>query len=250
MKKDYLTIEWKACEESYAKEYSHSMIDTAESFYGLFQQCRLRALLRESKGSVLDVGCADAPLIHWLAASGHFVVGVDVIVPSGMPKLKSQNCNFICCVAEYLPFRNNSFDTVVLGEIIEHVVDPRRVFAEACRVSNYKILLTTPNTVSNPLAKCSPDHLRAFSYKTLFNFIKGFYVNIRLVKQPTLLPLPSLVQKVIYAWAKERYVLHKQSFRRDTLVLRIMTEILKFLEEMSRFFPVLSATLIVECRKV
>ncbi len=250
MKNDYLTIEWKARKERYAKGYSHYTIDSAESFYGLFQQRRLRALLRESRGSVLDVGCADSPLIHWLTVSGHLVVGVDVIVPSRIPNMKSQRCNFICCVAEYLPFRKNSFDTIVMGEIIEHVVDPNRVFEEAWRVSNDKILLTTPNIISNPLAKYSPDHLRAFSYKTLFNFIRGFHANARLVKQPILPPLPSLIQKVIYAWARKRYVPLRQSFRTGTLVLGITNGIVKLLEEMSRFFPMLSATLIIECRKV
>lgn len=47
--------------------------------------------------------------------------------------------------AHRLPFRDESFDTVVLGDILEHVVDDYRVLAEALRVACQQVIATTPD---------------------------------------------------------------------------------------------------------
>jgi len=172
-------------EEMYSENYDHSTIDVAESFYGILQQLRISALLKESEGSVLDVGCADFPLLSWFAETRKsLVVGVDVVIPPKILEAKSQRCNFVNGVAEYLPFRRNSFDTVVMGEVIEHIIDLQKVIAEACRFSRFKIFLSTPNRISNPLAKFSPDHLRSFSHGTLSNFLGGLHLSMKSMKQP------------------------------------------------------------------
>ncbi|MCS7117636.1 MAG: glycosyltransferase [Thaumarchaeota archaeon] len=43
------------------------------------------------------------------------------------------------------PFDNDSFDVVVLGEILEHVERPNFVVKEATRVAKYMVLITVPN---------------------------------------------------------------------------------------------------------
>ena len=47
--------------------------------------------------------------------------------------------------AEDLPFEDDTFDTVCLGEILEHVFDPRQVLAEAARVARLAIAGSTPH---------------------------------------------------------------------------------------------------------
>ena len=250
MKDVNLTIEWKKREEMYSKNYNHSTIDVAGTFYGILQQLRMLALLKESKGSVLDVGCADSPLLTWFAETRNsLVVGVDVVIPPKIPEAKWQRCNFVSGVAEYLPFRTNSFDTVVMGEVIEHVIDLQKVFAEACRVSRFKILLSTPNRISNPLAKFSPDHLRSFSYGTLSDFLSSLHLSMKFVKQPIFPPLPPFVHRFFYVWARERYVVRGKRPREGTLKSQIIRAILRSLEEMSRIFPSLSTTFVVSLEK-
>ena len=52
--------------------------------------------------------------------------------------------NFVQANAESLPFKDNSFDTAVLAEVLEHVEDPVKAMKEAKRVAS-KIIITVPN---------------------------------------------------------------------------------------------------------
>ena len=52
--------------------------------------------------------------------------------------------NFVQANAESLPFEDNSFDTAVLAEILEHVEDPVKAMKEAKRVAS-KVIITVPN---------------------------------------------------------------------------------------------------------
>jgi len=46
--------------------------------------------------------------------------------------------------AENLPYEDNSFDTVILSDVIEHINDWMKALNEALRVSNNKIIITVP----------------------------------------------------------------------------------------------------------
>src|SRR6185295_15793769 len=93
------------------------------------------ALLRERR--------AEFPGVHWVVAGAH-----------------------------PLPFRDESFDAVFAGELIEHLVDPREGLAEFGRVlrGGGVLILTTPNRrrlaniVDGSERPYSPDHLSEISY--------------------------------------------------------------------------------------
>lgn len=46
--------------------------------------------------------------------------------------------------AENLPYKNNSFDTVILSDVIEHIKDWKKAVDESIRVSRKKVLITVP----------------------------------------------------------------------------------------------------------
>jgi ubiquinone/menaquinone biosynthesis C-methylase UbiE len=54
----------------------------------------------------------------------------------------------IQCSAYKLPFRNLSFDTIVLGEVLEHLGMPLAALKEAGRVARERIVVTVPNSYS------------------------------------------------------------------------------------------------------
>lgn len=99
-------------------------------------------------GRILEVGCAEGAIIGELEPKGHFLVGVDI----SLDRLKAGEppTIYVNGLAEELPFRDKSFDTVLLPEIVEHVPDPSRVIAEGIRVARRDLIFTVPVDFYDP----------------------------------------------------------------------------------------------------
>ncbi len=83
------------------------------------------------------------------------IEGVDISADAieHAKRLNLPNCNFQSYDGVTLPFPDNSFDAVMMIEVIEHVVDKERLFREIHRVLKPagKLLVTTPNPECWPL---------------------------------------------------------------------------------------------------
>lgn len=89
---------------------------------------------------MLDVGFAQAPNEYL-----YFPVGLDVqhvACPGSYSAVAVANLN-----KDAFPFRSRSFDTVILGDVIEHVENPSFVLREAHRVLKVggRLLVSTPH---------------------------------------------------------------------------------------------------------
>src|SRR5215467_14244161 len=116
-------------------------------------------LVREKIGNVagqriLEIACGRGGFSRELSACGASVTGCDFSLAAlrvGTEKLKAsgdgKTCAFVQGDAQVLPFANESFDTIVSCETIEHVPDVRSAVREMWRVAKPggKLLLTTPN---------------------------------------------------------------------------------------------------------
>ncbi len=102
--------------------------------------------------SVLDVGCGDGFLLKKLLEKNKDVkvLGLD-ISPIALEKAKE---NGIECklfdITERLPFENNSFESVLLLDVLEHMFQPKPVLKEAVRVASKYVYISVPNFVSFP----------------------------------------------------------------------------------------------------
>src|SRR5918996_4026813 len=104
---------------------------------------RINWLTSHARGHVLDVGCSQGIASLLAARAGHHVVGVDVELDrvayalddraAEEPEI-AQRVNFLGASAAALPFADDSFDTVLLGEILEHLDKPEAVLEETARV--------------------------------------------------------------------------------------------------------------------
>jgi len=99
--------------------------------------------------NVLDIGCGSGYLLDLLAKSlpSSSLSGVDVYANSSTKKgWKYKKAD----ITDGLPFANNEFDCIILGEVIEHVPNPDFLLREIRRVLKKKgtLIISTPNLVS------------------------------------------------------------------------------------------------------
>ena len=130
--------------------------------------------------SVLDVGSSDNNLKNYITDEVNYV-SVDI---TGDPTFK------IDLEKEKLSkFEDNSFDTVVCTEVLEHLDNLHEVFDDLCRVSNKFVIISLPNNwltfkfllLKNtgstkfyglPLEKPLDRHKWFFNYEEALNFVK------------------------------------------------------------------------------
>lgn len=104
---------------------------------------------------VLDVGCSQGIASILLAREGFTVTGIDVEeaaihfagkLLAGEPESVQKAVTFLRTDGAAMPFGDASFDSVLMGEVIEHLVHPERVLAEITRVlkPGGRLVLTTP----------------------------------------------------------------------------------------------------------
>lgn len=120
---------------------------------------------------VLDVGCNSGYIGKALHQKDCDVFGVD-INPQLVLRAKSRGIRAVEAWAEKLPFPNESFDVIILGYLLEHVLDPCIVLSEAKRVLKKNGLLvgSVPTEYGDWGQHNVPvhsEHLRFFTQKAL-----------------------------------------------------------------------------------
>jgi len=102
-------------------------------------------------GSVLDLGCGDGMLLDSLKLRGNNAEGVD-ISPEAIKKckVKGHKVELFDFSDSKLPHADNSFDYVVMLDVLEHLYNPDSLLTEAKRVSRRFMVLSVPNFSSLP----------------------------------------------------------------------------------------------------
>lgn len=102
--------------------------------------------------SVIDIGCGDGFLLKKLLEKNKNIkaLGVD-ISPVAVEKAKENGveCRLLD-ITERLPFEDNSFESVILLDVLEHMLQPEPVLREAVRVAGEYVYISVPNFVSLP----------------------------------------------------------------------------------------------------
>lgn len=107
---------------------------------------------KAKKLKILDLGCGDGKICMMFKEMGFKVYGVD-ISKKNIKRINELGVQGeISNLEDRLPFKNNFFDYVFAGEIIEHVVDTKFFLEEVNRVIKKKgrFLVTTPNLAHLP----------------------------------------------------------------------------------------------------
>ncbi len=128
----------------------------------------LKRDLKDCK-SVLDIGCGkDSPIQY--CKSIEYSVGVEAFKPSlETSKLRNIHSEYINENVLNVDFKEDSFDAVIMVEIIEHLDknDALNLIEKASKWAKKKIIITTPNGFLPQLE---------YDSNPLQNHICGFYV--------------------------------------------------------------------------
>lgn len=176
-----------ATTEAYARHYNERVPTVEEEFdiWGEYHQHRhemrydlvgdavRRAL--PSGGSVLDVGCGSALVADRILGADAHYVGIEFgghQMTYGAKRLRdldtALDASFVQGDALKLPYRDASFDVVVMSEVIEHLLQPELAVWEVARVlrPGGVFVMTTNNASEVPLR--SPlSHLFAWLEKAI-----------------------------------------------------------------------------------
>jgi len=103
-------------------------------------------MIKTSKGSALDIGCADGSYSRELARRGFDVNGFD-INSIEMDKKNKLKIKYSIDDAKNMSFKNNTFDLAICIDIIEHIDDDEKVISEISRVlkTGGQVIISIPN---------------------------------------------------------------------------------------------------------
>ena len=164
-----------------------------ELFYGKIFDERAQSVARERihwicsqvEGSfVLDIGCSQGIVSILLGREGFVCTGIDIekkAINYALKELKKeeeftrQRVKFILGDATQLEFEDNVFDTVILGEIIEHFTHPEKILHEAKRVlkEGGKVIITVPFGLNS-----HPDHKKTYFPISFLETVRPFFKTV------------------------------------------------------------------------
>jgi SAM-dependent methyltransferase len=138
-------------------------------------------LLRLAGESILMVGCGSGRYLRLCASCGRKALGADILADRAAEAAAFSGAGTVVADAAALPFREKSFDTVTLLDVIEHVPDDAAALAEAVRVARRNILLAAPARDDLPdyssgvtfRPYLDPTHLRHYTRESLEALLKS-----------------------------------------------------------------------------
>ena len=142
---------------------------------------RIHWLVGQATGDVLDIGCSQGIASILCARRGLTVVGIDIQADrveyalaerDGEPEDVRDRLDFRLADGNALDFSDASFDTVIMGEIVEHSEDASPLLAEAARVLRPagRLVLTTPFGLSR-----HHDHYATFYVDSLVRLLAPYF---------------------------------------------------------------------------
>lgn len=125
------------------------------------------AVAHKATGRLLDVGCGNKPYRDLFPHVSEYV-GMDrsaAAVDDHRPDAAGRRAHYdVEGLADDMPFPAGRFESILCTQVIEHLPDPRRFFAEAARVAAPGAVLILTAPLVNPLHEVPYDYYRYTSY--------------------------------------------------------------------------------------
>lgn len=120
--------------------------------HGRIIQKLIKRFLDINSRLTLDLGCGEGIYCLELSKRNGRIVGIDYAVEAIMHAkdraMQAGVCpDLVVADAQELPFKDNCFEQLICLDVLEHIVDPDKVFREIKRVTfnEAKIIISVPN---------------------------------------------------------------------------------------------------------
>lgn len=129
----------------------------AEPEFGLRQEEYIK--MAGHGDAIIELGCGMSPFLDKVRKNFNTAIGLDFSIKTVREALKKfPQVQYKVGDALKTGYKDNSFDVVVAGELIEHLEDPQALLDEMKRIGKKKIILSTAIMEYN-----DPEHLWEFS---------------------------------------------------------------------------------------
>ena len=139
------------------------------------------------KESILDIGCGSGHVseIFKRARRNNEYIGIDNNIKFiEQARLLFSDYQFDCQDANFLPYKDNSFDNCILFTVIEMLADFRRPIDEAVRVAKKRIIITLFISLTDKISynkhkvNSYGDYVVKINEKKFIDYIKSFGYSI------------------------------------------------------------------------
>lgn len=164
------------------------LADSGEAYFGI-REALLKIKKTKENLKVLDVGCGLGYLTYALKSEQYDVYGID-ISKEAINNAKKHFGNYFISqdIFEYAKNNKNSFDVIILTELIEHLENPIDFLKTSLNLlnKNGKIIITTPNrSIANSdivwLTESPPIHHWWYSEKSIAYMAKKLNLKLEFV---------------------------------------------------------------------
>ena len=208
--------------------------DVLNSIDSYLRTCREYCRTDSSPLRLLDIGCGTGALLHRAKKLGFAIEGIEICEPLAKDAARNAGCPVHNTPLNHVALPEDSFDVVIMYDLIEHLQDPVGDMNSIYRLLKKGgiLFILTPNDnallrkISRVLYRASfhlfrkpmerlyyPDHLSYFTSNSISAFLKRFDCEIVLLEtrnqELSRLELPSISR-----WAV-RAIFHLSEYFRD-----------------------------------
>lgn len=155
---------------------------------------------------VLDIGCGTGIYVDYLSRKGKDAAGIDSVKEFINYARKNYKGKFLVADAYKLPFKDKSFDTVIMFDVLEHLEYEEKALKELQRVGKKRIIIIAPRKADKEIRDHGlifhhyrdATHLRYYTKTKLENLAKKTGIKISEIKSIRPIPIESLfVQEIV-----------------------------------------------------
>ena len=135
-------------------------------------------------GRILDAGCSIGYGLEIISKNAKDIIGIELSKDIALFGKKKFKKDIINADVREIPFIDQSFDTVISFEVLEHIANQNDFLKEVVRVTNKnngKFIVSTPWLRTNNWQ--NPHHVKELSLTDFQNLLKEYFNKIQLYTQ-------------------------------------------------------------------